>query len=61
MRMCCKRWLRRSTESSLEPSELPREPSGAGVAEVIDDTMLEDQFGEDSGNIYKPESTTTGR
>ena len=26
------------------------------MVEVIDDTMLEDQFGEDSGNIYKPES-----
>ena len=26
------------------------------MVEVIDDTMVEDQFGEDSGNIYKPES-----
>ena len=26
------------------------------MVEVIDDTMLEDRFGEDSGNIYKPES-----
>jgi len=27
------------------------------MVEVIDDTMVEDQFGEDSGNIYKPESS----
>lgn len=27
------------------------------MVEVIDDTMVEDQFGEDDGNIYKPEST----
>lgn len=27
------------------------------MVEVIDDTMVEDQFGEDKGNIYKPEST----
>lgn len=26
------------------------------AVEVIDDTMIEDQFGEDRGNIYKPES-----
>jgi len=26
------------------------------MVEVIDDTMVEDRFGEDSGNIYKPES-----
>ncbi|MBK8250520.1 MAG: CotH kinase family protein [Gemmatimonadetes bacterium] len=26
------------------------------MVEVIDDTMIEDQFGEESGNIYKPES-----
>jgi hypothetical protein len=26
------------------------------AVEVIDDTMVEDQFGDDSGNIYKPES-----
>ncbi|WP_025764613.1 CotH kinase family protein [Dyadobacter tibetensis] len=26
------------------------------MVEVIDDTMVEDQFGEDDGNIYKPES-----
>lgn len=26
------------------------------MVEVIDDTMLKDQFGEDKGNIYKPES-----
>jgi spore coat protein CotH len=25
--------------------------------EVVDDTMIEKQFGEDNGNIYKPEST----
>lgn len=27
------------------------------MVEVVDDTMLDKQFGEDSGNIYKPEST----
>lgn len=27
------------------------------MIEVIDDTMVKDQFGEDDGNIYKPEST----
>ncbi len=27
------------------------------MIEVIDDTMVENQFGEDKGNIYKPEST----
>lgn len=27
------------------------------AVEVIDDTMVKDQFGEGSGNIYKPEST----
>lgn len=27
------------------------------MVEVIDDTMIEKQFGDDSGNIYKPEST----
>lgn len=27
------------------------------IVEVIDDTMVKDQFGEDEGNIYKPEST----
>jgi spore coat protein H len=27
-----------------------------GGVEVIDDTMVKDQFGEDKGNIYKPES-----
>ncbi|GGD43418.1 hypothetical protein GCM10011514_04190 [Emticicia aquatilis] len=27
------------------------------MVEVIDDTMVENQFGEDKGNIYKPEST----
>ncbi|CAH0995907.1 hypothetical protein EMA8858_02035 [Emticicia aquatica] len=27
------------------------------MVEVIDDTMIKDQFGEDKGNIYKPEST----
>ncbi len=27
------------------------------AVEVIDDTMVESQFGEDQGNIYKPEST----
>lgn len=27
------------------------------MVEVIDDTMVESQFGEDQGNIYKPEST----
>lgn len=26
------------------------------MVEVVDDTMIEDQFGESSGNIYKPES-----
>ncbi len=26
------------------------------IVETIDDTMVKDQFGEDSGNIYKPES-----
>lgn len=26
------------------------------MVEVVDDTMVEDQFGEDKGNIYKPES-----
>jgi spore coat protein CotH len=26
------------------------------MVEVIDDTMVEDQFGDDRGNIYKPES-----
>ncbi len=26
------------------------------MVEVIDDTMVKDQFGEDAGNIYKPES-----
>jgi spore coat protein H len=34
-------------------------PQYAGLytmVEVIDNTMIEDQFGEDSGNIYKPES-----
>jgi len=34
-------------------------PAYAGVytmVEVIDDTMVESQFGEDAGNIYKPES-----
>lgn len=27
------------------------------MVEVIDDTMIKNQFGEDKGNIYKPEST----
>lgn len=27
------------------------------MVEVVDDTMIEKQFGEDKGNIYKPEST----
>ncbi len=27
------------------------------MVEIIDDTMVKDQFGEDKGNIYKPEST----
>jgi len=27
------------------------------MVEVVDDTMIENQFGEDDGNIYKPEST----
>lgn len=27
------------------------------MVEVVDDTMIEDQFGNDKGNIYKPEST----
>jgi spore coat protein H len=27
------------------------------MVEVIDDTMVKNQFGEDKGNIYKPEST----
>lgn len=27
------------------------------LVEVVDDTMVEKQFGEDKGNIYKPEST----
>lgn len=27
------------------------------MVEVIDDTMVKNQFGEDNGNIYKPEST----
>ncbi len=27
------------------------------MVEVVDDTMIENQFGEDKGNIYKPEST----
>jgi len=27
------------------------------MVEVVDDTMIDHQFGEDSGNIYKPEST----
>ena len=27
------------------------------LVEVVDDTMIEKQFGEDKGNIYKPEST----
>jgi spore coat protein CotH len=27
------------------------------MVEVVDDTMIESQFGDDSGNIYKPEST----
>ncbi len=27
------------------------------MVEVVDDTMIENQFGDDSGNIYKPEST----
>lgn len=27
------------------------------VVEVVDDTMIKNQFGDDSGNIYKPEST----
>ena len=27
------------------------------MTEVIDDTMVKNQFGEDNGNIYKPEST----
>ncbi|GGD47347.1 hypothetical protein GCM10011514_09170 [Emticicia aquatilis] len=29
------------------------------LTEVIDDTMIKSQFGEDSGNIYKPESNFT--
>ncbi len=29
------------------------------MLEVVDDTMLKDQLGEDKGNIYKPESTFT--
>jgi hypothetical protein len=35
-------------------------PEYAGLytmVEVIDDTMIENQFGEDEGNIYKPESS----
>lgn len=27
------------------------------MVEVVDDTMIEDQFGNDNGNIYKPESS----
>lgn len=27
------------------------------VVEVVDDTLIQNQFGDDSGNIYKPEST----
>ncbi|MFN8355181.1 MAG: CotH kinase family protein [Spirosomataceae bacterium] len=27
------------------------------LVEVVDDTMIKNQFGEDNGNIYKPEST----
>lgn len=27
------------------------------MVEIVDDTMIENQLGEDSGNIYKPEST----
>jgi spore coat protein H len=27
------------------------------MVEVVDDTMIKDQFGDDDGNIYKPEST----
>ncbi|PWJ57893.1 CotH protein [Dyadobacter jejuensis] len=27
------------------------------IVEVVDDTMIKNQFGEDDGNIYKPEST----
>lgn len=27
------------------------------MVEVVDDTMINDQFGDDDGNIYKPEST----
>lgn len=27
------------------------------MVEVIDDTMVKSQFGEDKGNVYKPEST----
>ncbi|MCW5911810.1 MAG: CotH kinase family protein [Cyclobacteriaceae bacterium] len=30
------------------------------MVEVVDDTMIKDQFGNDSGNIYKPESNFTG-
>ncbi|MFN3849686.1 MAG: CotH kinase family protein [Spirosomataceae bacterium] len=29
------------------------------MVEVVDDTMVENQFGEDKGNIYKPESNFT--
>lgn len=29
------------------------------LVEVVDDTMVKDQFGEDKGNIYKPESNLT--
>lgn len=30
------------------------------MVEVVEDTMIESQFGEDNGNIYKPESTFQG-
>jgi spore coat protein CotH len=30
------------------------------MVEVIDDTMVEDQFGDGRGNVYKPESTLQG-
>lgn len=29
------------------------------MLEIVDDTMISDQFGEDEGNIYKPESSFT--
>lgn len=29
------------------------------MVEIVDDTMIQDQFGEDDGNIYKPESSFT--